>query len=489
MTDIWQVFKCTVSYLSCFTFAEFENSNTLKNNMTLSDLPVELLYNIFSYLSKEDIFWGIGLSCRKLLNVSLGAIPNFIELQEIISNYEDLMTFFKQNVFQWNEVRDIITCVVICDSIDNAVKTYETSRYISKYDGITLSLSCVSFSSDLQVSSFLSPLRNLMCLILDSLNWSPSDELFIELDKKYENLRYIQLAKATEISDEGMLYITHNKPKIQCIILHEAILLSNLSVHISSQNCNELKELKITWCRNLTDGAIIQLSKSCLRISTLHICGSHKITDRAIKELFLRFKDLVDVNISGCILVTDTSFQYLSESNIKIKKINLGGCRNITDAAVTYISFTCLHLEYLYLGGCIQVTDSGVTNLSNCKNLIGLSLGECSEIGDFGVSEICKHCRLLQNLILYRCQKVTDDGVKCIADSLLHLDTLDIRYCFRITDYGLSSIARNSKFLVNLYLDSAFYKKSSITKYQWYALFVSRRVSLSPLKGPFYDDE
>ena len=168
--------------------------------------------------------------------------------------------------------------------------------------------------------------------------------------------------------------------------------------------------------------------------------------------------------------------------------MNVGGCRNITDVAITYISLSCSALEYLYLGGCIQVTDIGMRSLSKCKNLIGLSLAESSEIGDDGVSVISKNCAFLKVMILYRCQKVTDEGLHCLAEYSSHLVTLDIRYCFRITDHGLSSIARNCKHLKNLYLDSAFYRKSSIEKYQWYEQFYSNRISLSPMKGPFYDD-
>ena len=474
-----------ITATSCSLYSNFEND---VNTMILSELPVELLQIIFSYLSRQDIFWGIGLSCLRLLDVSYESIPHIIEIPDYVSEFKNLVTFLQENVFHWNEATNIITGIIICDSIDNAEKIYQSSNYISKDDGMTLSVTKVSFSSDSQVASVLMPLRNLTCFVVDSLNWTPSDDLFIQLDGKHEKLVYLHLGKASKISDEGILFMTDNKPNLKSITLQESSQLSNLSFHISAHNCNELKELKISWCRNLTDGAIIQLSKSCVGISTLHICGSHRITDRAMKEVLITLKKLEDLNISGCILVTEKSFQYLSENNRGIKKINLGGCRNITDLAITYISSICYELEYLYLGGCIKVTDNGIKTLSNCKNLIGLSLGECSEITDYGLSEISKKCRLLQALILYRCQKVSDDGMNCLAENSSHLVTLDIRYCFRITDHGLSSIAKNCLFLANLYLDSAFYRKSAIDKPGWYALFHSHRVTLSPLRGPFYDD-
>ena len=456
--------------------------------MTLSELPVEILHEIFSYLSRREIFWGIGLCCQRLLHISYESIPHFIPLPIYVSNFQQLMTFFQENVYQWNEIRDVITSVIICDSIDHAETIYRTSKYISYYNGMTICISCISFSSDFEVASFLLPFRHLMCISLDSLNLIPSNDLFIALDGQHDNLQCIQLAKASKISDEGVLYMTDNKHNLKSITLHEALLLSNISFHISSQNCNQLKELKISWCRNLSDSAIIQLSKSCIGISTLHISGSHKVTDRAIKEVFLRFEKLEDIDISGCVNVTDNCFQYLSETNIGIKKINVGGCRNITDVALNYISRACYELEYLYLGGCILVTDVGIKNLSKCKKLIGLSLAECYKIGDASVSEIAKDCTPLRALILYRCEKITDEVLTCIAEHSSNLVTLDVRYCFRITDIGLSSIARECKFLKNLYLDSAFYRKSSIKKYQWYELFDSKRISLSPLKGPFYDE-
>ena len=170
--------------------------------MTLSELPVEILHQIFTFLSSHEIFWGLGICCQRLLDITYEAVPKLTELPIHVSKFEDLIAFFRENVFPWNEIRDVFTTVIVCDSIDNAERIYQTSKYISSQNGMALLIANISFASDLQVASLLSHLSYLRCIFLDSLDWSPSDDFFIELDQKHVYLECIHIAKASKITDD-----------------------------------------------------------------------------------------------------------------------------------------------------------------------------------------------------------------------------------------------------------------------------------------------
>ena len=453
----------------------------------ISDLPTELLFHIFSYLSMEDIFWGAGISCNKLLNVSLDVVPNFMELPKHRRNCKGIMTYLIDNVFQWNEVRDIVTCVLVCSPDQNAKKIYESTNCIPKSYGITLPLVFPSSSFDTPISSILQNFRNIECFILEVYSWNDLEQLFPNSTGKCKNLRCIHVSKASNLTDEEICYMTLDKHNLQCLHLYESLSLSDVGIYSISCHCNGLIELRMSWCDNLTDNAIIQLSQACNNMSVLHLGGCCNITDTGIQAALSQFKRLVDLNISGCHLVTDNSFISLSNSCNRLKKLNLGGCTKITDITIESIAMRCLELEYLYLSGCINITDNGAKYLSNCKHLIYLSLFACHEIGDTSITEITHNCKLLKVLILYRCHRLSNKAVNCIAENLVNLDTLDLRYCPQVTDLGIKNVAQKCGYLTRLYLDSAFYRKSSVDERHWYELFSSSTISLSPSSGPFFD--
>ena len=87
--------------------------------MNMSDLPTELIFNIFCYLPKEEVFWGIGSSCLRYLSISLSIINSCKTLPSKQFMSKDMMAYLEKNVFSWQDVSDAIMCLLIASADQN----------------------------------------------------------------------------------------------------------------------------------------------------------------------------------------------------------------------------------------------------------------------------------------------------------------------------------------------------------------------------------
>ncbi|KAK7292763.1 hypothetical protein RJT34_15616 [Clitoria ternatea] len=101
------------------------------------------------------------------------------------------------------------------------------------------------------------------------------------------------------------------------------------------------------------------------------------------------------------------------------------------------------HLESLSLSNCRELNDSGLTRLlSYGSNLQKLNLDCCWKITDYGLSLVASGCPSLISVSLYRCLGITDKGLETLASACSSMKYVNISYCSQISDKGLEALTK-----------------------------------------------
>ena len=176
--------------------------------MQISDLPTELIFQILSYLSKEDVFWGAGISCKRFFNIGLGLLPNIIEVPIRIKS-TDISAYLYKNIFRWNEVKNSFTCILICDPDQDFQQIYESTKCVLKSHGLTLVFSYPSITCDVSISPILSNFCNLKKFLWCKYDWDDGiNDFFVDIEGKYQNLSCVHISKATKLTNHSLINMT-----------------------------------------------------------------------------------------------------------------------------------------------------------------------------------------------------------------------------------------------------------------------------------------
>ena len=293
--------------------------------------------------------------------------------------------------------------------------------------------------------------------------------LFAKRNKRLATLH----ASSTYITDEGMTE-----------------LCTNLS-----PKC--LTSLDISFCRDISDYAMLALSQACPNLNHLNVCGLSKLTVGSMRSILSKCWYLKTLNCEDVFLLTDDVFRFdklgdgrqTAEAAYmrQLNKVNLRDCVNITDAAIECIANRCRQTESLILRGCDKVTNNcfdfmtfvnptegayaftdalKVLDISFCGNINAagvlqllakgtgieeLNVSGIVSITDEFVCEMCKLCPTIIRLYMSRCTFITDLALCHLAD-YLWLDALDISYCNKITDDSIEVLTSTCTGLLELNL-------------------------------------
>lgn len=104
------------------------------------------------------------------------------------------------------------------------------------------------------------------------------------------------------------------------------------------------------------------------------------------------------------------------------------------------------HLKSLSLSNCTELSDAGLTRLlSYGSNLQKLNLDCCFKVTDYGLSLVASGCPSLMSISLYRCLSVTDKGLETLANACLSMRYVNLSYCSQISDKGLTAITQRCR--------------------------------------------
>jgi len=195
-----------------------------------------------------------------------------------------------------------------------------------------------------------------------------------------------------QLADESILAFAEYCPNILEIDLHQCRLISNQPVTNLLAKGQSLRELRLTNCELIDDGAFLSLpagrTYEHLRILDLTACA--RLTDRAVERIIQAAPRLRNLVLAKCRHITDDSVYAISSLGKSLHYVHLGHCGHITDEAVKKLVTSCNRIRYIDLGCCTHLTDDSVMQLARLPKLKRIGLVKCASITDDSVFALAK---------------------------------------------------------------------------------------------------
>ncbi|KAL3293310.1 f-box domain-containing protein [Colletotrichum asianum] len=136
-----------------------------------------------------------------------------------------------------------------------------------------------------------------------------------------------------------------------------------------------------------------------------------------------------------------------------IKRLNLAAsplADRINDGSVIPLS-VCKRVERLTLTNCRQLTDNGLTQLvQGSASLLALDISGDRNISDVSIRAIADNCRRLQGLNISGCTQITNDSMIVLAESCKFIKRLKLNECAQLQDVAIMAFAEHCKNILEI---------------------------------------
>jgi hypothetical protein len=192
-------------------------------------------------------------------------------------------------------------------------------------------------------------------------------------------------------------------------------------------------------CSSITDKSVKLLKNP---IETLCLSNCYNLTDEAIIAVSKNLPDLKDLDLFNCPLITNDSIIRVAANLRGLKSLDIRYTR-ASDLAVEAI-VTNLSLKELFLCHC-DITDKSIHQIATSQlELENLRFSECIKITDKSVIELAK----LDRLTRISCEgtNITDQSLYAFAAKITPLISLNIRNCPHVTRQGRDAVRSRVKY-------------------------------------------
>jgi len=152
------------------------------------------------------------------------------------------------------------------------------------------------------------------CYYLDSVRLAYcrqiGDAALRKLSRGCPHVRTLDLSQCSDkITPEGLREALRGWTRLQTLRLK--------GFHLSSESIIEgvhpaLKVLNLSWCRNIEDSVLVEISTTCPSLENCDIARCTKITNDAVRQLAANCSNLRQLNLTGCKDVTQGLIQMLA---------------------------------------------------------------------------------------------------------------------------------------------------------------------------------
>ncbi|KAF9621920.1 hypothetical protein IFM89_029140 [Coptis chinensis] len=391
-----------------------EENFTLVNRDIISDLPDELLANIFHYLNSSDRN-KCSLVCRR-----------------------------------WFIIEGQSRTRLSLDARSDLVISIQ--YLFSRFDSVSkLALKC------------------------DRRSVSIGDEALTLISLRCRNLTRLKLRACRELTDAGMLAFAKNckgLKKLSC----GSCTFGVKGMNAILDHCSLLEELSVKRLRGLTDGSRAEpVGPGVAALSLKVICLKELYNGQCFGPLIAGAKNLRSLKLFRCSGDWDVLLESISGRVRGLVEVHLERLQ-VSDRGLEAIS-SCLDLEILHLVKTPECTNAGIVSIADrCKVLrkVHIDGWKTNRIGDEGFIAIARQCPKLQELVLIgvsptklslgllgNCRNlerlalcssetIGDSEISCIAAKCVALKKLCIKGC-PITNHAMEALVRGMQSLaVNL---------------------------------------
>ncbi|XP_059609480.1 F-box/LRR-repeat protein 4 [Phlebotomus argentipes] len=327
--------------------------------ITLKDLPCEILFKILSYLDLVSIFRTAQV-CRKLYDVATDPfLYQEINLKpywhsacdELLATLTKRATLLKKLDLSWCGLFHVITPSVFKEFVRNCCKNLthlrlNSCKFINAGCMEIVGSVCVNLR-ELCLRNYTKPpsvlnfhcLKNLRCLErLDLFRTQIDSDLLLMTLRYNPALKHLNLGicSATVNMDDVAIQISRYNRSMVSIDMWKSHYLSSVGLLALSQ-CHDLEEVDFGWClrEEASPGESLKiLLKSCPRLKKVFLAAIRGINDRDLENITEFCPNLEQLDLMGVLGITyDMCYKILSKCH-KLKVLDLSFCDQIDELQI-----------------------------------------------------------------------------------------------------------------------------------------------------------
>lgn len=459
--------------------------------LLLTDLPNEVLFHIVSYLSKEDLFWTIGVTCQQLFEICcifndntivlsgnekqyIRSLKHLAKQQEIVLSVRQLVVWWypedyiglNQSLHQ-NFTRFTRYKKEICIEKPPPISSNSGITLICKTDAGKHLLQSMIFYHRQYLFDILRFVRR--CANLEGIFWKDTQAFgnfnssrkrpqkiptknissvgtkdLSELFRTTKDLKYLTLSNFHD-TDLNYTELTKNWGQLRSLDLTLSNDVTNEVISEIFTNCKYLKYLDLSLNLKLTDPGAISIG-AMTRLEGLVLSGCTRISNNGIATILIALESLKYLDLSFCNGVTDTCLETTSNHLRSLTCLVLNHCQDITDIGIVHLSSLCTGLKAIEVEDCKKLSDESMISISTyCKSLDILNVNCISNITDQGIISICNGCLDIKVFELENMNRITDTGFRAISSKCKEIIALNLNCCPQLNDETLKDVVLNCR--------------------------------------------
>ncbi|OIV91255.1 hypothetical protein TanjilG_30477 [Lupinus angustifolius] len=225
---------------------------------------------------------------------------------------------------------------------------------------------------------------------------SVTDSALEALSVNCHNLTELGLQGCTKITDNGLINLSSGCRQVKFLDINKCSNVSDVGVSSVLRACSfSIRTLKLLDCYRIGDETILFLAKFCHKLETLIIGGCKDVSNDAIRSLATACSsNLKNLRMDWCRNISDSSLSCIFSQCRNLEALDIGCCEEVTDAAFQLISNEepGLSLKFLKVSNCPKITVAGIGILaSKCSYLEYLDVRSCPHITKAGLDEAGFH--------------------------------------------------------------------------------------------------
>ncbi|TKY72865.1 F-box/LRR-repeat protein 13 [Spatholobus suberectus] len=286
---------------------------------------------------------------------------------------------------------------------------------------------------------------NLVVLQLDQCGRCLPDYVIVATlarsPRHLSRLTTLSLSGACRLSDGGLRALVSSAPALRSINLSQCSLLTSASIYILAESLRSLlKELYLDDCQGIDAALIVPALIELEHLEVLSVAGIQTVCDEFVKNYIVaRGQNMKELVLKDCTNLTDSSIKVIVEHCPGLCVLDLMNLSKLTDLSVGYLTNGCCTLHTLKL--CRNpFSDEAVAAFVETTggSLKELSLNNIKKVGYHTTLSLANHAKNLHSLDLSWCRNLTDNALGLIVDSCLALRLLKLFGCTQVTDAFLN---------------------------------------------------
>ncbi|KAK7328823.1 hypothetical protein VNO77_22947 [Canavalia gladiata] len=286
---------------------------------------------------------------------------------------------------------------------------------------------------------------NLVVLQLDQCGRCLPDYVIVatlaQSPRHLPRLTTVSLRGACRLSDGGLRALVSSSPALRSINLSQCSLLTSASIYILAESLRSLlKELYLDDCQGIDAALIVPALMELEHLEVLSIAGIQTVCDEFVKHYIVACgQNMKELVLKDCINLTDASIKVIAEHCPRLCVLDLMNLCKLTDLSIGYLTNGCHALHTLKL--CRnQFSDEAIAAFVETTGVLlkELSLNNIKKVGYHTTLSLASHARNLHSLDLSWCRNLTDNALGLIVDSCSSLRLLKLFGCTQVTDAFLN---------------------------------------------------